>query len=135
MNFTVAILHKVFWTIISFFLFYVLLKNFVLKKIIDQKESQEKFINDLFNEINLKDAKIKDFIFKTKQINEIEIPQNKNHYIEKKINALISDHEIKINDEMNFLMNKLKKQTNLKIDLSKINVEEEVKKLIERLQQ
>lgn len=129
----VLIFHKVFWTLISFSLFYCLFSKFVLAKIKNQINLKNKMINEILNEIDFKENKIKDIASKTQNINETEIPKDKNDYIEEKINFLLNEHKIKLEDEANFLANKLKRQTSINFDLSKIDFQKDFKNLVERL--
>ena len=96
------ILHQVIWTIVSFSMFFALMNKFVLKKIsqtLSKRKENLSNLNEQIKMLNSKCCSIKDKISLTQQ----EFDYNIRFYLEKKLEPMIYDLKLKLEDKSQLL--------------------------------
>lgn len=101
--------HQIFWTIISFALFFLLMRFFVIRNVVEIQKMRSGYIEDLSAQISTMNQKTDKLKSVTYKILHEEIPTKQRFYVEKKLEPVLAElHIIELN-EKDLLQEKLAK--------------------------
>ncbi len=106
------VVHQIFWTLISFFLFFAVIRVFVINNVITIEKKRSLYIESLTSQIDSMRQKAAILRSVAHKILHEEIPSKQKFYVEKKLEPVL--HELKILE--------LNEKDELKEKLSRHNV-------------
>jgi len=101
--------HQIFWTIISFSLFFGLMRFFVIRNVIEIQKMRSGYIEDLSAQIKNMEEKTDRLKLATYKILHEEIPVKQSFYVEKKLEPVLAELRIIELHEKDLLQEKLAK--------------------------
>jgi hypothetical protein len=130
------IIHQIFWGLVSFGVFFYCMDRFVISKIVQSQKRRTDYISNIKEQIgNLQEKTLLLKQVSTKIIYE-EIPVKQHMYIERKLEPILKEMEMAIQNQKNIFDEKLSKvrKSNFIVEFSEEKtLDENVQQFLKRV--